>query len=211
MQNLKNVVINHPIMEGSATKPRKLVPGNEIKPLSVKDFDTCHIYLRGIVFKHYKEARMSFRALQLPDIFRKHSAVLIETAKSVYEGDAENVTFEAVHALFINPHIHDTLITKALAEKINEIAGLSKKDINTEGVDEELKKYALDSKDCPKIVIDLAYQRPSVFHVMASDDKYRREIISLFRCQLMDNENGAGKSTATLIQEAAPLIYKVEK
>lgn len=191
---------------------QKFEPGETIAPLSVKDFDTCHAYLRMIVRKHYKEARRSFRAYKMLNLFEENTVALIDAVREHYNGPKEDVTYENVRAIFTNPCVQETVVHRALADKLIEITGgLPKDKLNVEGVDDVLKQFALENPECPALVVTLAHERPSVFHVLASDYRYNSDILSMFRRMLSDNEKGAGKSAATLIQEAAPHILSAEK
>lgn len=187
---------------------QKFVPGETIEPLSVKDFDVCHTYLRGIVREHYKEARASFRAYQLMPLYEKHKDALVEHMKGVYKGDASHVTHENVKRLFSNPCYQEMDTHKAMAEKLIELTegGLPKKELNREGVDDVLKQFALEDANCPKEVVKLAHERPSVFHVLTSDYVYHNEILSKMRDTLVDKERGRGKSLADNIKDMAPII-----
>lgn len=190
---------------------KKYVPGEVIEPLSTVKFDLCLAYLRGVVRERYKEARRTFRAYQLLPLFEKHAEELIATVHSVYKGDPDDINRETVRALFTNPCFGENYVQVALAEKLIKLTGgLPKDELNTEGVDDVLKHYALDNPKCPPEVIQLAHQRPSAFDVMASDYKYRDEIMSLFRKKLRDNETFANKSTATLIEECTPAIMALK-
>lgn len=201
---------NHPVSS------QRFVHKPDIAPMKIEAFDRCHTYLRGIVRKYYKEARRSFRALQIPALFDKHSKALIDVIKAVTkEEDLHKVTPEAVRWFFTTPMeaVGDSNLTEALAVKLNELEGnLPVSELNTEGVDEELQRYALDNPKCPPEVIEFAMNRPSAFAVFVSDSKYRPEIVSMFRSMISENERGVKiRTTADMIQEAFPEVAKCKK
>lgn len=202
----------------AAPAPRKLEHKPDIAPIAIRDFDECHAYLRGIVRKHFKAARRSFRALQIAELFEEHHAALIEAVREAVPDDKRSkVNYDSVKWFFINPSAvvcseNNAVITEALAAKLNELVELPKSELNADGVDEELQRLALDNPDCPRAVTDFAFNRPSAFAVFVSDYTYRPEIVSLYRGMISDNERGKkSRTTADMIQEVFPAIAKVGK
>jgi hypothetical protein len=193
----------------AAAPPRKLEAGDEIAKLTTAKYDTCSIFLRGIVRQHHKAARRSFRAFKQEKFYERYKDELLDVARAAWTGDGEIEAWE-VRSLFTNEAVAENPVTEALA------ATLAAKCIPNDelwegGVDEELQKYALDDPNCPDEVKELAIQRPSVFDIMVSWKRWGKvaDQMSAFRATLRAAERGDTKPVEQIIVEMTPHIAKL--
>lgn len=195
----------------AAAAPRKLEAGEQIAKLTTAIYDTCCIFLRGVVRQRHKEARRSFRAFKKEEIYKRFKAELLDVARAAWTGEGEVEEWE-VRALFTNEAVAENPVTEALAAAIAAHC-IPNDDLWEAGVDEELQKYALNDPNCPDEVKELAMQRPSVFDIMVSWKRWGKvaDQMSAFRGTLRAAERGDTKPVDQIIVEMTPHIAKIER
>ena len=188
-----------------ATQERRLKPGKDIAPLSLKDFDEIHALMRIKVDELLPHviAGMPTRQLARPELFDRRMADRLR------KDDAELPDMKTLCnsvAWFRHAQWHDPMpqtengmsdeAMKVIAPKIVEgrmdvMRTMTVKDfVDPEKLDDGIKDAILRQKGCLETITQLSIDRPSVFDILGSCYRYKPQLVAIVRSSLEQVRTG---------------------